>query len=66
MIRACKRAHVSTRWVMSRNLHELMKHESSFRPHAKNPYSTAYGLFRFLDSTWRTVGGHKTLSPYYQ
>jgi len=31
--------------------------ESSFRPGVKNPKSTAKGLFGFLDSSWKEMGG---------
>lgn len=47
-------------------LNQLIGHESSWDPHAKNPGSTAYGLFQFLDSTWATVGGSITDDPYQQ
>lgn len=41
----------------------LVNKESSWNPSAKNPTSTAYGLFQFLDSTWGTVGARKTSDP---
>jgi Transglycosylase SLT domain len=44
----------------------LVSHESGWRPTAQNPSSTAYGLFQFLNSTWATVGGHKTSDPRLQ
>ena len=44
----------------------LIQHESSWNPKAQNPTSSAYGLFQFLNSTWRTVGGHKTSNPAKQ
>ena len=66
MLRACRTAHVPTSWVSSRGLYEILLHESSFNPHAKNPSSTAYGLFQFLDSTWSGVGGHRTSDAYLQ
>lgn len=47
-------------------LRELVQHESSWNPNAKNPYSSAYGLFQFLDSTWASVGGFKTGNPEKQ
>ncbi len=31
--------------------------ESDFRPRAKNPLSSAGGLFQFIDSTWKGAGG---------
>ena len=41
----------------------LVNKESSWNPSAKNPTSTAYGLFQFLDSTWAGVGARKTSDP---
>lgn len=40
--------------------------ESGFNPRAKNRYSTAYGIFQFLDSTWRSTGIAKTSDPALQ
>ena len=45
---------------------ELVDRESDFRPTAKNPQSTAYGLFQFLDGTWEAYGGEKTSDPEKQ
>lgn len=36
---------------------EIVARESSFRSDAKNPTSTARGLFQFLDSTRQNYGG---------
>lgn len=47
-------------------LNWLVNKESSWRPTIKNPGSSAYGLFQFLDSTWKTVGGKKTSDPLKQ
>lgn len=44
----------------------LISAESSWNPRAQNPSSTAYGLGQFLNSTWATVGGHKTSNPALQ
>ena len=33
---------------------------------AKNPKSSAYGLFQFLNSTWKSVGVKKTSCPITQ
>ena len=44
----------------------LVSKESSWNPSAKNPTSTAYGLFQFLDSTWGSVGARKTSDPRAQ
>lgn len=48
------------------DLNWLLTRESGWRPNAQNPTSTAYGLFQFLNSTWGTVGGHKTSDPKLQ
>ena len=40
--------------------------ESSWRPTAQNPKSTAYGLFQFLNSTWAGTGISKTSDPRLQ
>ncbi|GJF06605.1 phage tail tape measure protein [Pseudonocardia sp. D17] len=47
-------------------LEELIRRESGWDPLAKNPNSTAYGLFQFLDATWAAYGGHKTSNPGLQ
>lgn len=44
------------------SLNQLINKESSWNPNAQNPNSTAYGLFQFLNSTWRGYGG-KTSDP---
>lgn len=44
----------------------LIQHESSWNPNAKNPSSTAYGLFQFLNSTWAGTGIGKTSDPRQQ
>lgn len=50
-------------WPALRN---ILNSESGFNNTAKNPKSTAYGMFQFLDSTWGTVGGAKTNDPALQ
>lgn len=40
--------------------------ESKFNPRAQNRSSSAYGLFQFLDSTWRGTGIAKTSDPHLQ
>jgi SLT domain-containing protein len=47
---------------------ELVARESSFNSNAKNPKSSAYGLFQFLDSTRKNYGGNKVnwSDPYQQ
>jgi hypothetical protein len=47
-------------------LYNLMMGESGFQNTVKNPKSTAYGMFQFLDSTWANVGGTKTDDPATQ
>ena len=44
-------------WVA---LEDLWTKESGWRPDAQNPYSTAYGIAQFLDSTWGLPG----MKPY--
>jgi hypothetical protein len=46
-------------------LNWLVSHESSWNPNAQNPTSTAYGLFQFLDGTWKGYGP-KTSDPAKQ
>lgn len=46
-------------------LNWLVSHESSWNPNAQNPTSTAYGLFQFLDGTWKGYGS-KTSDPAKQ
>ena len=43
--------------------------ESRWNPRAKNPSSTAFGLFQFLKSTWATYckeGSYGSTDPYVQ
>jgi hypothetical protein len=44
----------------------VFTHESGWNNLAQNPTSTAYGIAQFLNSTWATVGGHKTSDPGLQ
>ncbi len=44
----------------------IKQKESSGNPTAQNPKSSAYGLYGFLDSTWKTVGCVKTSNPIEQ
>jgi LysM repeat protein len=64
--RATSQAGVPASWSKSPALWTLLQHESGLNPRAKNPSSTAYGLFQFLDSTWKTVGATKTSDPQKQ
>jgi hypothetical protein len=45
---------------------ELIMGESGYQNTIKNPKSTAYGIFQFLDSTWGGYGIPKTSDPYLQ
>ena len=47
---------------------ELVARESSFNPAAKNPKSSAAGLFQFLDATRKEYGGSNVdwSDPYQQ
>lgn len=47
-------------------LDSVIMEESGYRNTIKNPTSTAYGMFQFLDSTWATVGGTKTSNAMLQ
>lgn len=44
----------------------LISKESGCNPNAQNPRSTAYGIFQFLDGTWKGVGCVKTSDPVEQ
>lgn len=47
---------------------ELVGRESTYNPNAKNPKSSAAGLFQFLDGTRKNYGGTKVdwSDPYQQ
>lgn len=47
-------------------LMELTARESSWNPSAQNQSSTAYGLFQFLNDTWKNYGHSKSSDPYQQ
>lgn len=40
--------------------------ESRWSPTAKNPRSTATGMWQFLDGSWKGTGVRKTHDPYWQ
>jgi SLT domain-containing protein len=62
---AAQIAGVPASWVPG--LMEIARRESSFNPRAKNPKSSAYGLFQFLDGTWKTYGqGLDRNNPLHQ
>lgn len=44
-------------------LYQLVMHESGFNNTAKNPTSSAYGLFQFLTGTWSGYGVKRTSDP---
>lgn len=46
-------------------LNRLIMKESGYRNTVKNPRSSAYGIFQFLDSTWKPYGP-KTSDPRLQ
>jgi hypothetical protein len=41
-------------------LEEIARRESTYRVEAKNPKSSAYGLYGFVNKTWKTTGFEKT------
>lgn len=47
-------------------LETLVYRESSWRPDAQNPTSTAFGLFQWLDQTWIGYGCTKTTDVDHQ
>jgi hypothetical protein len=48
------------------DLYALLTRESHFDNNIKNPTSSAYGMFQFLDSTWAGYGIAKTSDPTAQ
>ncbi len=47
-------------------LQEIAYRESKFNPHAQSKRTSAYGLYGFLNSTWRSTGVKKTSDPTTQ
>lgn len=45
---------------------QIVQRESGFNHLAQNPRSTAFGLFQFLDKTWKGYGYAKTDDPAIQ
>lgn len=45
---------------------EIARRESNYKPTTRNTRSSAYGLFGFLNSTWKGTGVAKTNCPYCQ
>ncbi len=67
--RAAAAAGVPVEWATSPALVQLVSHESAFNPAAYNPASGAFGLFQFLESTWREYmpgSAYRTEDPYLQ
>ena len=67
--RALVRLRLPKSWASSQALWQLIQHESSWNPRAKNPSSTAFGLFQFLKSTWATYcreAPYGSPDPYIQ
>ncbi len=69
---ATDEAGVPKEWAHDKSLLELIYKESSFRPDAKNPASSAFGLFQILKGVWQEVMReyddiqHGTEDPYWQ
>jgi peptidoglycan hydrolase-like protein with peptidoglycan-binding domain len=51
--RALAKLHLPKSWATSEGLWQIVNHESSWNPRAKNPSSTAFGLFQLLKGTWK-------------
>ena len=67
--RALAHLRLPRSWASSEVLWQLIQHESSWNPRAKNPSSTAFGLFQFLKSTWATYcheAPYGSVDPYIQ
>lgn len=47
-------------------LYNLIMSESGFDNESQNPNSTAYGIFQFLDTSWKSTGIEKTSDPLDQ
>lgn len=78
---AAAKAGVPSSWAQSPGLIQLVGHESSWKPTAKNPRSSAFGLFQFIrdtwnhilpevpygttDVTWQAVGGFRYIKARY-
>lgn len=52
--RALAKLGLPKSWATSESLWQLVSHESSWNPRAKNPSSTAFGLFQLLKGTWKS------------
>lgn len=68
-VRAAKTVGAPVAWAEDENLLQLIKHESGWDPEAKNPDSSATGLFQMIKSTWAQFlpeVAHGTVDPYWQ
>ena len=43
----------------------MVKRESGGNPKAQNPYSSASGLFQFIDATWRAYSRESGIGTQY-
>lgn len=62
----CKQVAEKAGIALPEAAYTLIARESHCNPKAQNPYSTAYGIGQFLDSTWKLVGCEKTSNPVKQ
>lgn len=60
---AVQKGWVGEQWLC---LYDLWNKESRWNHLAQNPYSTAFGIPQFLDSTWAGTGYAKTTDPTIQ
>jgi peptidoglycan hydrolase-like protein with peptidoglycan-binding domain len=68
-VRAAQYTGVPQTWVENPSLCLLVRGESGWNPAAKNPNSSAYGLFQFLRSTWNSFlpeVAYGSNDPYWQ
>jgi hypothetical protein len=68
-VRASRFAGVPEEWALDGSLLKLVNAESGWNPRAKNPRSTAFGLFQLLESTHKTYVPevpYGTSDPYWQ
>lgn len=63
---ACHRLNTKLSIDQWRAMYRIAYKESSWRSTLRNKRSTAYGLFQFLNQTWKDVGIPKTNCPYCQ
>lgn len=63
---ACHKLKTTMNTEQWKAMYRLAYKESSWRSTLRNKRSTAYGLFQFLNQTWKDVGIPKTNCPYCQ